>query len=89
MTEYDNSQDASQTQGSRGANLGVDLIDVVIRNLETARANIEGGAGPAAAGATFCGVLYAQAGGPLCPLLYYHSLTDEGETAPAKTAPGE
>jgi hypothetical protein len=82
MTEYDNAQDAAQTRGSRGANLGVELIDVVIRNLETAKTNLEGGAELAAEGTTFCTVLYAEPG-HFCPLIYYHSVT-EAETAPVE-----
>jgi hypothetical protein len=88
MTEYDNTKDAAGPQGSQGAALGVDLIDVLIRNLELAKTNFEGGANfeggelAAAEGTVFCTLLYAVPG-QLCPLLYYHSLT-EPETKPVE-----
>lgn len=85
MTEYDNPQDAAQTQGSGGANPGVDMIDVLIRNLETAKANFtktnfEGGKELAAGGPVFCTLLYAEPG-VFCPLGYFHGLA---ETAPVE-----
>jgi hypothetical protein len=88
MTEYDTTQGATGPQAGPGAaTLGVDLIDVLIRNLELAKANFEGGAQNdggelmAAEGTVFCTLLYAVPG-QICPLLYYHSLTD-AETEPA------
>jgi len=88
MTEYDSTQSATGPQTSPGgATLGVDLIDVLIRNLELAKASFEGGTQNdggelmAAEGTVFCTLLYAVPG-QLCPLLYYHSLT-EPETQPA------
>jgi hypothetical protein len=84
MTEYDDSQDAPQTQRSRGATLGVDMIDVLIRNLEATKANFEGGEALAAEGTTFCTAFYADTSGHWCPLLYYHS--GLAETEPAETA---
>lgn len=79
MTEYENPQDAAQTQGSQGANLGVDMIDVLIRNLETAKANMEGGKEFAAAsGPVFCTFFYVDSS-VVCPLGYFHTLTDETE----------
>ena len=88
MTEYDNTQDAARTPGG-GAILGVDMLDVLIRNLETAKASfaeagtkLEEGKGLAAAeGPVFCSLLYAVPG-QICPFFYFHTLTEE--TAPVK-----
>ncbi len=84
MTEQGNTQYTAGRQGSPGTHLGAELIDVLIRNLELAKANLEGGEGgqlASADGTTFCTLFYAEPG-HWCPLLYYHSLT-EPETEPA------
>ncbi len=84
MTEQGNTQYTAGEQGNPRANLGVELIDVLIRNLELARANLERGGGGELASAdspTFCTLLYAEPG-HWCTLLYYHALT-EPETEPA------
>lgn len=76
MAEYDKSQ---ESQGS--TKLGVGMLDVLIRNLEAAKAEFaaeadsEGGKALAGDGPVFCGLFYATPG-QICPFFYYHSLTE-------------
>lgn len=72
MTDYESNQTARQTQGAAGAQLGVEMLDLLIRNLEMAKANYEGGElGLTGNHPTFCTLLYAEPG-TICPLLYFH-----------------
>jgi hypothetical protein len=82
MTEY-NTLDAAN-KGNPG-----DMLDVLIRNLETAKATFEGSAtrdddGKALAASgdpVFCAFLYASPG-QICPFYYFHSLTEPETTEP-------
>jgi hypothetical protein len=75
MTEYDDSP-SGQTQGSRGKP-GAQMLDVLIRNLEAAKADFEREKDfEAAEGPVFCTLFYVTPG-QICPFYYYHSLTEE------------
>ena len=72
MTDYESNQTARQTHGAAGAQLGVEMLDLLIRNLEVARANYdEGELGVTGNHPTLCTLWYVEPG-TLCPLLYFH-----------------
>lgn len=74
MEENDTS--AYPAQGIRGTNVGVDVMDVIMRGLETARRNLESrdneGGGGGEAADLFCGFAYGSPG-TFCPLFYWHA----------------
>jgi len=72
MVENDKSQYAAQ--GSQGANVAVDVMDVLLRGLDTARRNIESQEEGAEGAGLFCGFAYASPG-TFCPLFYWHAET--------------
>ncbi|GAA3654417.1 hypothetical protein GCM10022224_016690 [Nonomuraea antimicrobica] len=67
-----------KVQAGQGSRITVELIDVLMRGLETARSNA------LVAGeetSLFCGVAYSN--GPVsCPVSYWHSDTGTGEVCP-------
>jgi hypothetical protein len=74
MAEADAARAATQGSASRGADPRADLLDVLIRGLETARASAdrttEGGEGDS----LFCMYAYAEPGTVFCSWLYMHSV---------------
>lgn len=71
MSDYEGNQGAAQARVA-GAQLGGDMLDLLIRNLEVARANYnEGELGLTDGHPTLCTLWYAEPG-TLCPLLYFH-----------------
>jgi hypothetical protein len=68
MTEYDKSQ--SSVQGGGGAGVAVDVMEVLMRGLETARRDIE--AQDEGEAGLFCGFAYGSPG-TFCPFAYWHS----------------
>src|SRR5436190_22651234 len=80
MTEAGTSQYAAQ--GGGGTNIAVEVMDVLMRGLDTARRNIgaqnEGEGGQGGEAGLFCGFAYGSPG-TFCPLFYWHSetLTEE------------
>lgn len=73
MTDHDSAEADRPTQGAAGAHVGVEMLDLLIRNLEVAKATYASSSGvdEAADQLTMCTLLYAVPG-TLCPLLYFH-----------------
>lgn len=74
MVDENAPTDAGAQQQFPNAELGIGLIDVLMRGLETARQNAERrqDTEPDAEPKDFCLFAYADRGGTFCPVGYYH-----------------
>lgn len=74
MAETDADQRATQGRGSGGVDPRADLLDVLIRGLETARASADRGTEGGEGDALFCMYAYAEPGTVFCSFMYMHSV---------------
>jgi hypothetical protein len=74
MAEAGAAQSGTQGSGARSADPRADLLDVLIRGLETARASADRGTEGGEGDSLFCMYAYAEPGTVFCSWLYMHSV---------------